>query len=60
MKQSEAAVTHLLVMVVVGVDVVVVLLVSDVLLITQLAVQTGVSFLLQTHREGTLDKMFVL
>lgn len=44
------AVTHLLVVMVVGVDVVVVLLVSHVLLIAQLAVQTGVSFLLNRER----------
>ncbi len=43
--------THLLVVVVVGVDVVVVLLVPHVLLIAQLAVEAGVSFLLQTERE---------
>ena len=41
---------HLLVVVVVGVDVVVVLLVSHVLLITQLAVETGVSVLLQRYK----------
>lgn len=39
--------THLLVVMVVGVDVVVVLLVSHVLLITQLTVEARVSFLLQ-------------
>lgn len=48
--------THLLVVVVVGVDVVVVLLVSHVLLITQLAVESGVPFLLHRETERTVDK----
>lgn len=43
-----AAVTYLLVVVVIGVDVVVVLLVSHVLLIAQLAVEAGVTLLLHT------------
>lgn len=43
--------THLLVVVVVGVDVVVVLLVSHVLLIAQLAVESGVPFLLNKETE---------
>ena len=48
----KSGVTHLLVVVVVGVDVVVVLLVSHVLLIAQLAVEAGVSFLLRRQGEG--------
>lgn len=40
--------THLLVVVVVGVDVVVELLVPQVLLVAQLAVKVGVSLLLQS------------
>lgn len=47
----EGGVTHLLVVVVVGVDVVVVLLVSHVLLVAQLAVESGVSFLLHEEME---------
>lgn len=43
--------THLLVVVVVGVDVIVVLLVSHVLLIAQLTVETGVPFLLHRGRK---------
>lgn len=47
---------HLLVVVVVGVDVVVVLLVSHVLLITQLAVETGVSVLLQRYKDRKQER----
>lgn len=42
--------------VVVGVDVVVILLVSHVLLIAQLAVETGVPFLLHRKRERWMDQ----
>lgn len=47
------ALTHLLVVVVVGVNVVLVLLVSHVLLVTQLAVKSGVSFFLK--KDGEVD-----
>lgn len=59
-KAGVALLTHLLVVVVVGVDVVVELLVPHVLLVAQLAVKVGVSLLLQggnTHGRQQMNKV---